>query len=168
MNYSVAVIIVSDRAATGVRKDKCLPVFEEQLSRHGLTLQESFIVSDDSDQILAALNQCIDAPYDLILTAGGTGCAPRDNTPEVTSRILDKPTPGVDEAIRRFSESKSPHAIFSRAVSGVAGKSYIVNLPGSPKAVGEILEFLLPRLKHPLGLISRSIIDCATEDNSNA
>ena len=75
-------------------------------------------------------------------------------------KIIEKLTPGVDEAIRSFSTSKSPNAIYSRAISGIANKSFIINLPGSPKAVGEILEFLLPSIEHPLKLISKQLKDC--------
>jgi molybdenum cofactor synthesis domain-containing protein len=160
MSFSVAVIIVSDRAASGERADGCLSVFQSFLDDDVYSLEESTIVSDDPAKIEKALNKYISAEYNLIFTSGGTGCSPRDSTPEVTARLLDKPTPGLDEAIRDFSRKKAPYAMFSRAVSGISKKSYIINLPGSPKAVNEILEFVLPLISHPLKLISGQINDC--------
>lgn len=160
MKFSVAVIIISDRAAVGERTDGCLAVFQTFFKDNNFSLEESTIVSDDPSEIEKALRKFITAEYNLIFTAGGTGCAPRDNTPEVTARLLDKPTPGLDEAIRDFSRTKAPFAMFSRALSGISEKSYIINLPGSPKAVNEILEFVLPLISHPLKLISEHINDC--------
>ncbi|MFQ5498306.1 MAG: molybdenum cofactor biosynthesis protein B [Candidatus Zixiibacteriota bacterium] len=167
VKYSVAVIVVSDRAASGVRADRCLPVFEELLADSLFDLKSTHIVPDESDAICSALKTCIDQNCDLIMTSGGTGCTERDITPEITRTLLDKPTPGVDEAIRRFSSTKSPNAIYSRAISGIAGRSFVVNLPGSPKAVREILGFLLPTIEHPLGLVAGSITDCETESQRN-
>lgn len=163
MKYSVAVIIISDRASTGKREDGCLPVIKTILPGDKFELKHTKIVNDDPAKILTELTFCIENKYQLILTSGGTGCAPRDNTPEVTKNLLDKPTPRVDEAIRRFSIDKSPFAIYSRAVSGVAGESFVINLPGSPKAVKEILEFLLPTIEHPLKLIAGQVKDCQDE-----
>lgn len=160
MSYTVGVIIMSDRAASGEREDGCLPVIRAAIKDTEFSIAESLIVSDEPDAIREALSSFITHGYNLILTSGGTGCTKRDNTPEVTRALLDKPTPGLDEAIRAFSREKSPYASFSRAVSGVAGNSYIINMPGSPKAVGEILEFILPIIAHPLKLIAGAITDC--------
>ncbi len=123
-------------------------------------LTESVVVSDEPMAIRAALTSLINRRYSLILTSGGTGCGGRDNTPEVTRTLLDRPTPGLDEAIRTFSRDKSPYAMFSRSVSGVTEHSFIINMPGSPKAVQEILQFILPVIKHPLKLIAGAITDC--------
>ncbi len=102
---------------------------------------------------------------DLLLTSGGTGCGPRDNTPEVTRQFIKRPTPGIDEAIRRFSTDKSPNALYSRAVSGIGGNTLIINLPGSPTAVKEILQFLLPTISHPLDLLRGRLTDCAGKED---
>lgn len=163
MPYSVAVIIVSDRAADGTRPDACLPVIKELFSGSPFEIIEEAIVSDDPDDIDSALQKMLAGAYNLILTSGGTGCAGRDNTPDVTKRFLTKPTPGLDEAIRAFSQKKARMAVFSRAVSGVAGKSFIVNLPGSPKAVREIMQFILPLIEHPIKLMAGQIADCIEE-----
>lgn len=162
--YKVGVIIVSDRAFSGERQDACLPVFEQCLKGDRYSIVKTEITPDESIVLGMALERFIEAGIDLIFTSGGTGCAARDVTPEATSPLLDKPTPGLDEAIRRFSATKSPFAIYSRAVSGVARGSFIVNLPGSPTAVREILEFLLPTIEHPLGLLAGKITDCVEEN----
>lgn len=167
MKNQVAVIVVSDRCAAGVREDRCLPVFRDAFQGTNFRMVVGTIVPDDPVRIEKALREYIGAGYQLIFTTGGTGCAPRDVTPEVTSSLLDRPTPGLDEAIRRFSFGKSPHAVFSRAVSGIAGSSLVVNLPGSPRAVREILEFILPFIEHPLKLIAGRITDCAEETPSH-
>jgi molybdenum cofactor synthesis domain-containing protein len=160
MKYRVGIIIVSDRVSRGERKDETLPVFRRCLDSDRFVIQDWTVISDEPEAIRTALQRMIESEYELIFTTGGTGCAPRDNTPEVTRRLLDKPTPGLDEAIRAFSREAAPFAVFSRAVSGVAGKSFIVNLPGSPKAVAEILHFLQPLIIHPLQLINGTITDC--------
>jgi molybdenum cofactor synthesis domain-containing protein len=163
--YSVGVIIISDRAYSGDREDGCLEVFTTKLPDK-FSIINSKIVSDDPDLIASVLEEFVSKEINLIFTSGGTGCAERDNTPEVTKKIIEKLTPGVDEAIRLFSTSKSPNAIYSRAISGIANKSFIINLPGSPKAVGEILEFLLPSIEHPLKLILKQLKDCQEDVQS--
>ncbi len=137
-----------------------MPVIQAAFEGTEFDLTESVVVSDEPKAIHEVLKSFIDQRYCLVLTSGGTGCAARDNTPEVTRTLLDRPTPGVDEAIRTFSRDKSPYAMFSRAVSGVAEHSFIINMPGSPKAVQEILQFILPVIKHPLKLIAGAITDC--------
>ncbi|MEJ2202126.1 MAG: MogA/MoaB family molybdenum cofactor biosynthesis protein, partial [Desulfuromonadaceae bacterium] len=98
---------------------------------------------------------------DLILTTGGTGLTPRDVTPEATRRVLDYEIPGMAEAMRMASLSKTPHAMLSRAVTGVRGRSLIINLPGSPKGARENLEVLLPALGHALAKLKGDPADCA-------
>ena len=163
MPYDVAIIIVSDRSAAGQRQDGCLPVFQDTFDGTDFRITADAIVPDDPALIRQELEKMLATGADLILTSGGTGCAPRDHTPEATAPLLEKPTPGIDEAIRSYSYQKSHHAMFSRAVSGIVGSSLIINLPGSPRAVREILEFLLPVIAHPLKLISGEVTDCAKE-----
>lgn len=164
MPYTVGIIIISDRASKGEREDGCIPVFQKTLDDR-FQISETIIVSDDPEKIQTSLLDFISKKYNLIFTSGGTGCAPRDNTPEVTKNIIERFTPGVDEAIRIFSTTKSPYAIYSRALSGISKNSFIVNLPGSPKAVKEIVEFLLPTIEHPLRLIANLVKDCQKELN---
>jgi molybdopterin adenylyltransferase len=163
MPYNVAILIVSDRASTGEREDASLPVFKEALENTRFNITATKIVSDTPEKIQRALESLIRINPQLILTSGGTGCAPRDNTPEVTARLLERLTPGVDEALRAFSATKAKYAMYSRGVSGIVGSTFIINLPGSPKAVRELMEFLLPTLEHPLKLLASQISDCANE-----
>jgi molybdenum cofactor synthesis domain-containing protein len=167
MAYSVAVLIVSDRAASGEREDRCLPAFRSALSGTAFDLVQTAVTSDDPALIRAALRDMLSREPDLLVTCGGTGCGPRDNTPDVTRELLDRPTPGVNDAIRDFSREKSKFAMYSRAASGVVGKTFVLNLPGSPAAVAEILDFILLTIEHPLGLISGRIKDCEQEARSD-
>ncbi len=167
MSYTVGIIIISDRAYSGERKDGCIEIFETTLDNR-FQIEDKTIVSDDPKLIEKSLREFIKNKYNLIFTSGGTGFAKRDNTPEVTAKLIEKPTPGVDEAIRVFSQTKSPYAIYSRAISGIVGNSFIINLPGSPKAVQEILEFLQKTIAHPLRLITNQVADCQKEfENEN-
>lgn len=167
VSYNVGILIASDRCAFGQRDDLCLPVFRSILADTVFDIKETAVTSDDPEEIKSALKEFIGKKLNLILTSGGTGCGNRDNTPEVTKSLLDKPTSGLDEAIRQFSRDKSKFAMYSRGISGVAKNSFIINLPGSPKAVSEILVFLLPTIEHPLKLIASQIVDCVTETSSH-
>lgn len=163
MSYRVATLVVSDRVSRGEREDGCLPVFESLLAGSVFALDEKSVCSDDPDSITEALRGLLVKEPALIFISGGTGCSARDNTPEVCAALIDNPTPGIDEAIRRFSAEKTALAIYSRAVSGFSDDTLIISLPGSPKAVAEILAFLLPTLEHPLRLRAGKISDCADE-----
>jgi len=165
--FEVGVIVVSDRAARGLREDTCLPVFQEHLDGHRFHIADTVVVSDETNDVQTALRSMIDRRYALVFTAGGTGCGPRDNTPEATMPFLQKRTPGIDEAIRAYSMTKNRNAAFSRGVSGITGKTLVINLPGSPRAVQEILAFLTPGLEHPLRLIAGETIDCAAAENNH-
>ena len=165
--FEVGVIVVSDRAARGERKDACLPVFQEHLDGSQYRIAGAVVVSDEPGDVQTALREMIGRKYALIFTAGGTGCGPRDNTPEVTSSLLQKRTPGIDEAIRSCSMAKNRNAAYSRGVSGIAGETLVINLPGSPRAVREILDFLMPGLEHPLRLIAGETVDCAPAEKDH-
>ena len=95
------------------------------------------------------------------MTTGGTGFSPRDITPEATEAVCERMTPGISEAIRAYSMTKTPRAMLSRAVSGIRGKTLIINLPGSPKAVRESMEFIMSSLKHGLEILNGRTSDCA-------
>ena len=168
MKYDTGILVVSDRAAAGERPDACLAVFRRLLAQSSFDIVSEEIVPDEAAIIEDRLRELVRRGVALILTSGGTGCGPRDITPEVTRKLLDKPTPGLDEAIRAESRPHAPFAIFSRAVSGVAGRSFIVNLPGSPRAVAQILEYLLPILEHPVKLVRGEVTDCAEETGLDA
>ncbi|HSG98543.1 MAG TPA: MogA/MoaB family molybdenum cofactor biosynthesis protein [candidate division Zixibacteria bacterium] len=161
MAYRIGVLIVSDRAARGEREDRCLDQFRKILHDTQFEIEAEALCSDEPAEIRAALGALLQAKPHLLFTCGGTGCAPRDNTPEVSAELIDADVPGIAEAIRRISAELNPNAIYSRAVSGFAGNTLLINLPGSPRAVSEILAFLAPTLDHPLQLRAERLADCA-------
>ncbi len=121
----------------------------------GAEVVERRIVSDDLHSIEALLTEMSDRDdVNLILTTGGTGFSPRDNTPEATLAVVERETPGIAEAIRRESEKKTPRAMLSRGVAGIRGNTLIINFPGSPKAATECFDIICPVLHHAIDLIS--------------
>jgi molybdenum cofactor synthesis domain-containing protein len=157
MTIRVGILTASDRSARGERADETGPLLRQMVERQGWTVERESIVPDDSPSIQAVLmNWANDARLDLILTTGGTGFAPRDVTPEATRAVIEREAPGLAEAMRAASLLKTPHAMLSRAVSGIRGRTLIVNLPGSPKAARENLETILPALPHAIALLQES------------
>ena len=155
-----AIVCVSDRCSQGVCQDKSGPLIKELVSPLGKTA-EYILVPDEKEKIEEALIYlCDDVKADVVLTTGGTGFAPRDITPEATKAIIEREVPGIAEAIRIKSLQITPKAMLSRAVSGIRSKSLIVNLPGSPKAVRESLEFILPVLPHAVEVLSGNTQSC--------
>jgi molybdenum cofactor synthesis domain-containing protein len=146
-----AVLTVSDGVVAGVREDTSGGVLEERLRDGGYEVQRR-TVPDERPLIVAALRE-LSAEADLVLTTGGTGFAPRDVTPEATAEVVDRRTPGLDEAMRAASMQASPHGMLSRQSSGIAGRSLIVNMPGSPRACAECFDVIAPALGHGLALI---------------
>ncbi|MCR4838302.1 MAG: hypothetical protein K5897_05140 [Eubacterium sp.] len=152
--YRAAILTASDRSFRGEREDKSGPKIAEMLTAAGYRVGSLLLLPDDEDGLAEALIRLADEEQpDVIFTTGGTGFSPRDRMPEATKRVIERETPGISEAIRAYSMQITPRAMLSRAVSGIRGKTLIVNLPGSPKAVQECLEFLLPPLEHGLGIL---------------
>ena len=159
VNFRVALIVLSDRAAAGERADACIPLMKERLGGAYAIVRER-VLPDDPAALQAELIELADSRLaDLVLTSGGTGISPRDRTPQATAAVLDYEVPGIAEAIRAASIAKVKTAMLSRAVAGVRGSTLIVNLPGSPRAVRETLSVVLPALPHALELLSGSVAD---------
>lgn len=161
---SVAIVTVSDRGAAGGRQDTSGAGLEAFLDEQGYAVIQRAIVPDEVVEIAERLRAYADqSGVALILTTGGTGVSPRDVTPEATSQVIERSVPGMAEAMRAASLLKTPHAMLSRAMVGIRGKTLIVNLPGSPKGAMENLAALLPALPHALDKIQGDPSDCATE-----
>ncbi len=158
----VGILTVSDRSSAGSRSDASGPALESRLAGAGLTVSISAVVPDEVQRIREVLIQWADMEaLDLILTTGGTGVSPRDVTPEATTEVLTRLIPGMAEVMRAVSMAKTPHAMISRAVAGVRGRTLIINLPGSPKGAIENLEAVLPAIPHAIAKIQGDPSDCA-------
>lgn len=160
--YQAAVITLSDKGAAGEREDKSGPAIVEELEAHGYEVVEKLLLADGVGPLKAQLIRlCDQRQLDLILTTGGTGFTPRDQTPEATLAVADRTAPGIAEAIRADSMKYTKRAMFSRGVSVIRGKTLIINLPGSPKAVHESMEVFLDELPHALDMLRNTVHDCA-------
>ncbi|MEA3346064.1 MAG: MogA/MoaB family molybdenum cofactor biosynthesis protein [Chloroflexota bacterium] len=155
-----AVITVSDRGAAGLREDRSGPLLQEALRELGARIVHYEIIPDEKEQIRELLTQLADTlagtgeqGVELIVTTGGTGPAPRDVTPEATLQVIEREMPGLAEVLRMEGYRKTPLAVISRGVAGIRGRTLIINLPGSPKAVRQGMEVLTPILPHALQMI---------------
>lgn len=163
-SFTAAVITLSDKGAAGEREDKSGPLMEQLLREAGYQVVEALLLSDEPEPLRRQLIRLSDQrQVNLILTSGGTGFSPRDNTPEVTCAVCDRMANGIAEAIRSYSLTITPRAMLSRGVSGLRKGTLIVNLPGSPKAVREALEYILPTLEHGLGILRGTAGECARQ-----
>jgi len=150
-----AVITVSDRCARGEMEDATGPEVRKRLEELGAEVAETVLVPDEKEQIRGALVRVSDQlRVDVAFTCGGTGLGPRDVTPEATEAVLERRAPGIAEAIRQASLAKTPNAMLSRAVSGLRGRTLIINLPGSPRGARECLEIVWPVLGHALEMMA--------------
>jgi molybdopterin adenylyltransferase len=151
---NVAILTVSDRAADGRRADRTGPALREKAESFGWSVVETGVVPDEEAQIVDKLIQWTDSGgVDVVFTAGGTGFAPRDRTPEATLAVVERLAPGLAETMRAASLRVTPHAMLSRAVAGLRGSTLIVNLPGSPTGAIENLEIIRAVLPHAVQLL---------------
>ena len=154
------IICVSDRCFRGECEDKSGPAIAECVKDLS-SKNEYLLVPDEKDMISDAIKELADnRNSDVIFTTGGTGFAPRDITPEATKAVIEKEVPGISEAIRAKSLEITPRAVLSRAISGIRGKTLIINLPGSPKAVRESIDVVLPVLEHAVETLSGNTQSC--------
>jgi len=154
MTLRFAILTVSDRSARGERPDASGPALVELVLSRGWQVVQQGIVPDELETIKKTLLTWSDSgEVDVILATGGTGFAPRDVTPEATRAVVERPTPGLDEAMRSASLKVTPHAMLSRAISGIRKRTLIITLPGSPKGATENLQVVLPALEHAVNLL---------------
>lgn len=159
--FTAAVITLSDKGSAGEREDLSGPLICRMVKEAGYEVAETLLLPDERAPLEHQMKRLADQrQVNLILTTGGTGFSPRDITPEATIAVCDRMARGIAEAIRGYSMTITKRAMLSRAESGIRGGTLIVNLPGSPKAVRESLEFILPELSHGLGILRRSEGEC--------
>jgi molybdenum cofactor synthesis domain-containing protein len=150
----VAILTISDGAAAGTRRDTSGAAASDWVEGCGWTLAECRVVPDEASQISGELTRWADGgDVDLVLTVGGTGFGPRDVTPEATSAVVQRPAPGISESLRASGLETTPRAMLSRGVAGIRGRTLIVNLPGSEKAVREALPVLQSVVPHAVDLL---------------
>ena len=157
----IGIITMSDRASAGIYDDKSGKEIEKYLSENIKNSYEIIyrLIPDEYNKIVETLNELINLKCALILTTGGTGPAPRDVTPEATKEVLDKELPGFGELMRMHSLKYVPTSILARGTAGVAKNSFILNLPGSPKAIKENLEAVFPAIPYAIDLIGGDFIE---------
>lgn len=161
--FTVGILTISNKGSRGERQDKSGEAIREILSSMDVRIVNYDIVPDEKELIAQELISWADENnLDVILTTGGTGLTPRDVTPEATLAVVDRIVPGFAESMRAESLKKTPMAMLSRAVVGTRGKCLIINLPGSPRAVRECLEVILPALPHAVETLKGQAGECDT------
>lgn len=160
--YRVAIITSSDSGFAGEREDKSGPVIAEIVKNNGYEVSFMKLLPDDREMLSNEMKRIADEDVaDIILTTGGTGFSPRDVMPEATMDIVERGVPGIPEAMRAYSMQFTKRAMLSRAAAGIRKGTLIVNMPGSPKAVTECLEYIISELDHALGILKGTAKNCA-------
>lgn len=160
--YTLGIITSSDKGSKGEREDKSGAVIREIAEVNGFEVVRYVILPDEKELLEKEfIHMSDELKVNLVLSTGGTGFSPRDITPEATKAIIERETPGISEAIRMYSLNITKRAMLSRAASGIRKKTLIVNLPGSPKACKEALDFVLEDLKHGIDILNETAKECA-------
>jgi molybdenum cofactor synthesis domain-containing protein len=152
---NAAIITISSSVAAGRSEDVSGQALKELTEATGAKITATEVVSDDQNEIEQALRRQVEADVDLIFTTGGTGLTPDDVTPEATRAVIDRDAPGFAEAMRAESLKYTPMGIVSRGVSGIAGRTLIVNFPGNPKSIGQLFGLIAPTLEHVVATLRR-------------
>ena len=159
-----AVLTMSDKGSKGEREDLTGPAIMQIIKENGFSVDYYKVIPDDFNTIVKELTYLSDVlKVELVLTNGGTGFSKRDVTPEATEKVIERKVPGIAEAMRLKSLQITPKAMLSRAVSGIRGDTLIINLPGSPKAAKENLEFILPAVPHGIDILTGRDSECASK-----
>jgi len=149
-----AVFVMSDTVSAGMAEDVSGKLIVERLKNEGFEVVEYAVIPDNESDIVPAIRRCSDDLHlDLVITTGGTGISPRDNTPEAIARILDKTLPGVSEAIRSYGQDRNPFSMLSRATAGIRNQTLIISLPGSSGGVKDSLEVIFPAILHAFRIL---------------
>ena len=163
--YRLGILTISDKGSRGERLDTSGEVIREIFEHTDFRVIDYQVVPDEAENIAQKLMRWADEDaVDLILTTGGTGLSPRDVTPEATLSVIDKATPGFTEAMRAESLKITSRAMLTRAVAGIRKNCLIINLPGSPKAVKECIDVILPALAHAVDTLKGQVSECADQD----
>ena len=161
--FRAGVLTISDKGSQGLREDESGALAAKILEVEGFSVVKTNVIPDDRQKIAETLLDWVDdVRLSLIVTSGGTGLSPSDVTPQAMEAVIDYQVPGMAEAMRASSLTKTPHAMLSRAIAGVRGTCLIINLPGSPNGVKENLTTVLPALRHALKKLAGDPTDCAT------
>ncbi|MEG1481430.1 MogA/MoaB family molybdenum cofactor biosynthesis protein [Clostridium sp.] len=160
--YTLGIITSSDKGSRGEREDKSGELIKNIVKENGFDVKRYVVLPDERENLSKEMKyMCDELSVDLILTTGGTGFSDRDVTPEATKDVIHKEALGIAEAIRNYSFTITKRAMLSRGTAGIRNKTLIVNMPGSPKACGEILDYILEDLKHGLDILKGSASECA-------
>lgn len=160
----VGIITASDKGSQGLREDISGVVIKDKITEKGYKMEKYIMLPDDIDKLSEEMIDMADVVgVDLILTTGGTGFSKRDVTPEATQKIWEREAQGIAEAIRYYSLGITPRAMLSRGVAGIRGNTLIINLPGSPKAVREILDYILDSVDHGIEILTGKESECAVQ-----
>ncbi|MEN8077808.1 MogA/MoaB family molybdenum cofactor biosynthesis protein [Clostridioides difficile] len=160
--YTVGIITSSDKGYAGEREDKSGEVVRTILEDNGFVVERQVILPDEKEMLAKEfINMADNLNLNLVISTGGTGFSKRDITPEATKLVIDRETPGIPEAVRYYSLQITKRAMLSRAIAGIRKDTLIVNLPGSPKACKEALDFVLDDIKHGIDILLGSAKECA-------